>query len=370
MKIKVWFAMLSLLFTVQLPILSAQANSCTPLGAPTLADDGLMVTMNSITTAEKSGSYTLTIAYTQKNSTVDKKLDESSFKLFFKDGTGEPQYGGFNNFFPGDSRDRSYTWEYLKSKEVLAISYNAGFFAQRVDPKKLNWVVPGQSCSIFTVVPTPTPTPTPSKTPTPIASTSSNSTSELAAAVAAMRVEIANLKTDAANIATEASDSLTIIKEEFRDFESAINAAVAANNLSLLPKYNQTVIDARVNSITNKVASLDVVKNALDTREKEVMVNLKKNSRNKELLLEVQKARKTVQSSINRYIESVNNLNSMFTILEKAKASIISASSTTSPSPKVSNPAKIKATIICIKGKSQLQVKGISPICPKGYKKK
>jgi hypothetical protein len=258
----------------------------------------------------------------------------------------------------------------LKSKEVLAISYNSGFFAQRVDPKKLNWVVPGQSCSIFTVVPTPTPTPTPSKTPIPIASTSSNSTSELAAAVAAIRVEIANLKTDAANIATEASDSLTIIKEEFRDFESAINAAVAANNLSLLPKYNQTVIDARVNSITNKVASLDVVKNALDTREKEVMVNLKKNSRNKELLLEVQKARKTVQSSINRYIESVNNLNSMFTILEKAKASIISASSTTSPSPKVSNPAKIKATIICIKGKSQLQVKGISPICPKGYKKK
>lgn len=368
MKIKVWFAMLSLLFTVQLPILNAQANSCTPLGAPTLADDGLMVTMHSITTSEKSGSYTLTIAYTQKNSTVDKKLDESSFKLFFKDGTGEPQYGLFNFFFPGDSKDRSYTWEYLKSKEVLAISYNAGFFAQTVDPKKLNWMIPGQSCSIFTVMPTPTPIKTP--TPTPIASSGSNSTSEFAAAVAAMRIEIANLKTDAANIAAEASDSLTIIKEEFKDFETALSAAVAAKNLSLLPKYNQTVIDARVNSITNKVTSLDAIKNALDAREKEVMVTLSKNSRNKELLLEVQKARRTVQSSINRYIESANNLNSMFIRLEKAKTSIISASSTTSPSPKVSNPAKIKATIICIKGKSQLKVTGISPTCPKGYKKK
>jgi len=155
MKTLIRYIVAAVVLSVISPVGIVHANSCTPIGVSTLADDGLSVTMNSITTAEKTGSFTLTISYTQKNSTPDKRLDEGSFKLFFKDGTSEPQYGGFNYFFPGDSRDRSYTWEYLKSKQVLAISYNAGFFAQSVDPKKLNWVIPGQQCSIVSATPTP-----------------------------------------------------------------------------------------------------------------------------------------------------------------------------------------------------------------------
>ena len=358
------------------PVGIAHANSCTPIGVSTLADDGLSVTMNSITTAEKTGSFTLTISYTQKNSTSDKRLDEGSFKLFFKDGTSEPQYGGFNYFFPGDSRDRSYTWEYLKSKQVLAISYNAGFFAQNVDPKKLNWVIPGQACSIVSATPTPTPTPTPSRTPTPSptpspsASTSGSSGSELALAVAAMSIDIANLRTDAANIAAEAADVLAVVKEEYRNFDSALSSAVSEKKLSLLPTFNQVATDARINSFTTKVASLESKKNSLGDKEKEIMTSLSRYSRYKELLTEVQKTRASIQSSINRYVEAASILKNMYLNLEKAKTSIQLAPSTVSPTPKSSSGGNKNSTILCLKGKTKLQVTGKNPICPKGYKKK
>ena len=130
------------------------AELCAPLNVGLVADDNLTVTMKSIVITEKTGSNLLTITYNQLNATADKKLDEGSFKLFFADGTSEPQYGGSNYFFPADTRARSYTWEFLKTKEPLVIGYNAGFFSAKYDTSKLNWVLPGKPCNL---APTPPP---------------------------------------------------------------------------------------------------------------------------------------------------------------------------------------------------------------------
>ena len=125
---------------------ASESDSCKQLNAPAQADDLLTVTMKSISVVEKTGSFQLTIIYEQKNNTSDKKIDEGQFKLFFTDGTSTPQYGFFGSFFPGDLRERSYTWEYLKSVTPMVISYNAGFFATEPSSYKLNWAPPGQTC--------------------------------------------------------------------------------------------------------------------------------------------------------------------------------------------------------------------------------
>lgn len=87
------------------------------VGVATDAPSGLTVTVNDVTILPKSGSTQLVLSYSQKNNSPDQKLEEGSFKLFFTDGTSEPQYGFFNSFFPGDGSTRSYTWEWLNGKE-------------------------------------------------------------------------------------------------------------------------------------------------------------------------------------------------------------------------------------------------------------
>ena len=129
------------------------AELCAALNVGIVADDKLTVTMKSIVITEKAGSNLLTITYNQLNATADKKIDEGSFKLFFADGSSEPQYGGFNFFFPNDTRDRSHTWEFLKTKEPLVIGYNTGFFSAKYDTSKLNWVIPGKPCNLVPSAP-------------------------------------------------------------------------------------------------------------------------------------------------------------------------------------------------------------------------
>ena len=128
------------------------SDSCKQFNVSAQADDLLTVTMKSISVVEKIGSFQLTINYEQKNNTSDKKIDEGQFKLFFTDGTSTPQYGFFGSFFPGDSRERSYTWEYLKAQVPMVVSYNAGFFSTEPSASKLNWAPPGQACNLISPV--------------------------------------------------------------------------------------------------------------------------------------------------------------------------------------------------------------------------
>jgi hypothetical protein len=165
-KIKV--LLIALLLTLVSSPGANAVDTCASINTPAVADDALTVTLSLMTVTEKLGSNQLSISYKLLNATSDKKIDEGSFKLFFVDGSSEPQYGAFGTFFPGDSRERSYTWEYLKSKTPMLVSYNAGFFSTAPSALKLNWVIPGQTCKLSTPAPaTPAPaTPAPA-TPAP-----------------------------------------------------------------------------------------------------------------------------------------------------------------------------------------------------------
>ena len=142
------------------------------VGAPTQASSGLTITLDSAQLIEKTGSFQLRIVYTQKNNTSDKKVDEGRFKLFFIDGTSEPQYGFFNSLFPGDViAGRTYTWEWVKGKEPWLIEWDAGFSTTKPTTNGLKWKI-GSSYPTSTPSQTATPSPSPSTSPTPTRSPS------------------------------------------------------------------------------------------------------------------------------------------------------------------------------------------------------
>ena len=95
------------------------------LGKEYQEENGLYVTLNSFTVTEEEGYNSVRISYTVQNKTPDTKVLPGSFKLFFTDDTGEPQYGGFDYLFYGESDEREYEWKLLKSQEILVLEYNA-----------------------------------------------------------------------------------------------------------------------------------------------------------------------------------------------------------------------------------------------------
>lgn len=139
------------------------------IGVPGQASSGLTVTVDSAELIEKTGSFQLRIVYTQKNNTTDKKINEGSFRLFFTDGTSEPQYGFFNSLFPSDViAARSYTWEWVKGKEPWLIEWEDGFLASKPTASGLKWKI---GSSYPAPSPTQSATPTPGQTGTPSAGT-------------------------------------------------------------------------------------------------------------------------------------------------------------------------------------------------------
>lgn len=155
------------LMAIGIPASANDGLTYTSVGIPVLAPGGLTVTLNSLQIIEKTGSTQLAINYSQRNNTADKKLDEGSFKLFFTDGSSEPQYGFFNSFFPADGNSRSYTWEWLKGKEPWLIEWEAGFFASKPTPAGLKWKV-GTAFPAATPITTPSPVPVTTPSPVPI----------------------------------------------------------------------------------------------------------------------------------------------------------------------------------------------------------
>ncbi len=112
---------------------------------------GLSVTLNSYSKNETSGYTEYSINYTLTNNVPDSKIMEGTFKLFFTDNTGEPQYGGFDYLFFGDSINRSYTWKVLNSQQVLTLEYNAddsdtglngAFFRNKPKASSFHWSTP------------------------------------------------------------------------------------------------------------------------------------------------------------------------------------------------------------------------------------
>lgn len=131
---------------------TVESGSITPvceIGKEYQEDNGLYVTLNSFTITEQEGYNSVCISYTVRNKTPDTKVMPGSFKLFYTDGTGEPQYGGFDYLFYGESDDREYEWKVLKNQEILALEYNANdddaglegaFFRDQPIDGALHWI--------------------------------------------------------------------------------------------------------------------------------------------------------------------------------------------------------------------------------------
>jgi putative cell wall-binding protein len=108
----------------------------------TSLDNDMTVTMNNIEVIEFDGYFEYRISYTEENKTTVKVIDQGSFKIFYQDGSSEPQYGFFNSLFPGQIATRTYTFTALKEKEPLLFEYGADlFFNQLPSENTLKWKV-------------------------------------------------------------------------------------------------------------------------------------------------------------------------------------------------------------------------------------
>jgi len=112
-------------------------------GTAYLASDGLTVTLHSCVVVEKSGSYEYSIDYTLRNNTSDQAIDEGTFKMYYaNEAGGLQQYGFFGTLFPGDTIDRTYTFEELKTKPFDLLEYHDDhFFSQSPSQDSLRWPV-------------------------------------------------------------------------------------------------------------------------------------------------------------------------------------------------------------------------------------
>lgn len=113
------------------------------IGTSYLASDGLTVTLHSCVVVEKAGSYEYSIDYTLTNNTPDQAIDEGSFKMYYaNEAGGLPQYGFFGKLFPGDTIDRTYAFEELKSKPFDLLEYHHdNFFSSSPLQNSLRWPV-------------------------------------------------------------------------------------------------------------------------------------------------------------------------------------------------------------------------------------
>ena len=319
-----------------LPATDAFANdSCQQLNTPLLADDLLTVTMKSINVVEKTGSFQLTITYQQTNKTPDKKVSEGSFKLFFTDGTSTPQYGFFGSFFPGDSQERSHTWEYLKAQVPMVISYNVGFFAAEPISSKLNWAPPGQACNLVS----------------PVVKAKQEAEAKAAAELKAKQEAEAKAAAEKAAAELKAKQ------------EAEVKAAAEKAAAELKAKQ-----EAEVKAAAELKAKQEAEVKA--AAERAVC------DANRVQLLSVQNS---LLTAIKSYPKSASTLNDTSSRLQAALTSICIADVTLNDfrgevlsviaQAKTSASTK-KITITCVKGKIVKKVTAVNPKCPSGYKKK
>lgn len=361
---KVRFLIFALLLSpLTSPAVANAADTCSQLNVPTVADDNLTITVTAMTITEKAGSFQLTINYKMLNGTSDKKIDEGSFKIFYTDGSSEPQYGFFGTLFPGDSKDRSHTWEYLKSKTPMSISYNAGFFSSAPSPLKLNWAPPGQICNLVS----------------PTAETSMDKGSAGGGGAA----DRANAAVDAAIEATDAANAAT--DEILAAADAGDSAAAAAQDTSDSAKPDSgdlmtinTQIQNLESGYKNAAATLAKISIELDKARAQITqlqktMNVATNPAIKQRLAV---AISKLANAVLVLNGSKTKLEAQVKVIESRKNSLLTArdllasNSTNSKTSTSAKPTSKEKTIVCIKGKSSLKVIGKNPKCPAGYKVK
>lgn len=116
------------------------ASEYLQLGVYYLADDGLSVRMNSVSTILVENHLEYTIRYTIINNTEDQVITEGSFALFSTTGEEKkPQYGAFSDLYPGESTTRSYVFKSLSLEKYHFVEYNTDWLVKNPSFGKLKW---------------------------------------------------------------------------------------------------------------------------------------------------------------------------------------------------------------------------------------
>ena len=110
------------------------------LGQPYMAEDGVEVTLISLNTTVVGNVTSVTISYRLRNTTEDLK-DEKGWSLYYSGGGGLPQYGFFNQMLPGQSINRSYTFNVQSPDVPSVVAYPSRFFDETWQLSDLIWDV-------------------------------------------------------------------------------------------------------------------------------------------------------------------------------------------------------------------------------------
>ena len=108
------------------------------LEQPYIAEDGVEVTLISLNTTVVGNVTSVTISYSLRNTTEDLK-DEKGWSLYYSGGGGLPQYGFFNQMLPGQSINRSYTFNVQSPDVPSVVAYPSRFFAETWQQSDLIW---------------------------------------------------------------------------------------------------------------------------------------------------------------------------------------------------------------------------------------
>ena len=147
MKSLVWLTTSLMAATAALVPASSRAEDlCHSFNVPVLAQDGLTVTVSSIKVTESESSNEISITYTLKNLSQDKKIDEGYFYLAYEDGTEEWRGSVYHALLPGDTFERTYSWRFLKSAQPFIFKYKSRNLQDKREITRVNWVVPGKAC--------------------------------------------------------------------------------------------------------------------------------------------------------------------------------------------------------------------------------
>ncbi len=130
------------------PIPTTPTPTPAPTAVPSLTigsgvlgpENEVIVTVTSLSQT-KGVITTVSLSYKLKNNTLDKIIDEGSFRLYLNDGTSNPQYGFFNNLIPGQQITRSYTWNLDGGKYGVRVAYR-GWSNLNRDAEHLSWDIP------------------------------------------------------------------------------------------------------------------------------------------------------------------------------------------------------------------------------------
>jgi hypothetical protein len=110
------------------------------IGPPYIAEDGVEVALTSLKTTVVGNVTTVTISYSLKNITGSLK-DEESWKLYYANGGGLPQYGFFGQMLPDQTLNRSYTFNVQAPDVPSVVDYPSRFFDKTWQRSDLIWEI-------------------------------------------------------------------------------------------------------------------------------------------------------------------------------------------------------------------------------------